>query len=350
MSLEFEGFLKHEHNPFRLSANHMDQSGYFQIILLLGNNRYRYGFTLDEKANIQTEWLYGPADKNETYYFIRKKAQITINEDRFKEGTQLPYEKRLRADTLFLTFCSSYDGAISSLIKDFLASQIIIQSSMIRRARMRIQGDNRSLTDELVKQGHKGVILKWMADAGLLFSDVKLKEVMFNNTRYGNYVMLSKNVYGEKGEITGKVSMNLDYDESDGTRKFYSYIGGLYKVFKDGGVYLSDEIDSNFHPALLMKIIQLFQNPMINKAGAQLLFTSHDINLMNPNSMRRDQFYFTQKTPTEETRLFSLADVKGIRNNADFARQYLSGLYGALPKLGSFIENTSEDDRLNNEK
>jgi len=138
--------------------------------------------------------------------------------------------------------------------------------------------------------------------------------------------------------------MNLDYDESDGTRKFYSYIGGLFKVFRDGGIYLSDEIDSNFHPTLLMKIIQLFQNRRINKAGAQLLFTSHDINLMNPNSMRRDQFYFTQKTATEETRLFSLADVKGIRNNADFARQYISGQYGALPKLGSF------DDRLESEK
>jgi uncharacterized protein len=329
----------------------MDQFGYFQIILLLKDNRYRYGFTLDEKANIQTEWLYGPADKNETYYFMRKKAQININEDRFKEGTQLPYANRLRADTLFLTFCSSYDGAISSLIRDFLAGQIIIQSSYIKRSpsRMRIS-DNRHLTDQLVKQGHKSVILKWMADAGLLFSDIKLKEIEFNKQIYGNYVMLSKNVYNEKGEIISKVNMNLDYDESDGTRKFYSYIGGLFKVFRDGGIYLSDEIDSNFHPTLLMKIIQLFQNPRINKAGAQLLFTSHDINLMNPNSMRRDQFYFTQKTLTEETRLFSLADVKGIRNNADFARQYLSGLYGALPKLGSFMEGTSGDDQPKSEK
>jgi hypothetical protein len=54
--------------------------------------------------------------------------------------------------------------------------------------------------------------------------------------------------------------------------------------------------------------------------------------------MRRDQFYFTEKTITDATKLYSLADLKGIRNNADFARQYLAGYYGALPKLGTFLE------------
>ncbi len=131
--------------------------------------------------------------------------------------------------------------------------------------------------------------------------------------------------------------MNLDDDESEGTKKFYSYIGVLNQKFEDGGLFISDEIDSNFHPALLRKLISFFNNPGINKANAQLLFTSHDTNLMHPEIMRRDQFYFTEKSLMDETILYSL-DLKGIRNNADFARQYLAGIYGALPVLGNYLE------------
>jgi hypothetical protein len=67
---------------------------------------------------------------------------------------------------------------------------------------------------------------------------------------------------------------------------------------------------------------------------------------MNPEIMRRDQFYFTEKSMKDETILYSLADLKGIRNNADFAKQYLAGFYGALPVLRDFIEgeNTSNDN------
>lgn len=84
----------------------------------------------------------------------------------------------------------------------------------------------------------------------------------------------------------------------------------------------------------------MFQDPKVNKANAQLLFTSHDTNLMNPDCMRRDQFYFAEKTVLEDTKLYSLSDLKGVRNNADFARQYLSGFYGAIPILGTYLEDT----------
>ena len=74
----------------------------------------------------------------------------------------------------------------------------------------------------------------------------------------------------------------------------------------------------------------------LNLKGAQLLFTSHDTNLLNPTILRRDQIYFTEKSIADETILYSLADLKGIRNNTDFARQYLAGFYGALPILQNF--------------
>ena len=59
---------------------------------------------------------------------------------------------------------------------------------------------------------------------------------------------------------------------------------------------------------------------------------------MSPSIMRRDQFYFTEKKEDNSTRLYSLAELKGIRNDADFAKQYLAGYYGALPYLKDICE------------
>jgi len=66
---------------------------------------------------------------------------------------------------------------------------------------------------------------------------------------------------------------------------------------------------------------------------------------MSPSIMRRDQFYFTEKNEDDSTKLYSLADLKGIRNDADFAKQYLAGFYGALPVLGNYTnENLTQND------
>lgn len=324
--------LHEEHNPFRLIKDDLDQYGHFEITLQLRRRKYRYGFTLDKDGNIDTEWLFGPAEKNETYYFTRKLSKIDVNSERFKEGVQLPYQS-LRKDTLFLTFCSSYAGEVSSSIRDYITEKIIIEGYATLNPLIAMYGRGRQLTDSLVEKGNKKTVLRWLREAGMPFSDINLKDFMFDNRKIGNYVLLTKDAYNSSGEISGKISMNLETTESEGTKKFYSYIGGLHKVFSEGGVFVSDEIDNNFHPSLLRTIIQFFQDEEVNVSGAQLLFTSHDVNLMNPDLMRRDQFYFTQKTRSEETRLFSLAEIKGVRNNADFAKHYLAGYYGALPNI-----------------
>jgi AAA15 family ATPase/GTPase len=140
------------------------------------------------------------------------------------------------------------------------------------------------------------------------------------------------------GNTTEPIHLNLKNNESAGTRKLFDLAGLILSVFNNPTpvFIILDEIDSNFHPSLLIKLISLFNNPKYNRSNSQLLFTSHDTNLMSLAIMRRDQFYFTEKKDDESTRLYSLADLKGIRNDADFAKQYLAGYYGAVPVLEDY--------------
>lgn len=344
-SLTDEDTSTYGFNPFLQSTVKVKHYGHFEMVLILDLKKYRYGFTLDAFSNIASEWLSGPAEKNETYYFTRKSNEITVNPLFFQEGDDLPKNK-VRGNALFLSFCAAYNGKVSMIIKNFIADRITVENTLSAISRMR--GTYANVTNRLVDSGNKNIVLRWMKEAGLPFSDIKLEKREMGIRMLAYHVFLTKNIYNEEGQIDGEISMNLDENESEGTKKFYSYVGKLHKKFEEGGVFISDEIDSNFHPTLLRKLLHYFNDPNVNKAGAQLLFSSHDTNLMSPEIMRRDQFYFTEKSMKEETILYSLSDLKGVRNNADFARQYLAGFYGALPVLGNYLENKKASDETDN--
>lgn len=130
--------------------------------------------------------------------------------------------------------------------------------------------------------------------------------------------------------------------ESAGTRKMMSMAVALDEALKDGGLLVIDELDSKLHPNLLRFIVMLFQNPDINKHGAQLVFTSQDVSIMRNDVFRRDEIWFAARNEDEASELWSLSDIHEpngnlVNKNAAFDKQYLSGRYGADPVLDRFL-------------
>ncbi len=96
------------------------------------------------------------------------------------------------------------------------------------------------------------------------------------------------------------------------------------------------------HPILTRKLIELFQSPEVNKKGAQLIFATHDITLMDPELFRRDQIWLVEKNRSGASEIFSLYDFDTKdrpRNTEAFQRNYLAGRYGAVPKFGPIFED-----------
>ena len=93
--------------------------------------------------------------------------------------------------------------------------------------------------------------------------------------------------------------------------------------------------DARLHPLLTRKLVKMFNSPVSNKKNAQLVFVTHDTNLLDNSLLRRDQIYFTEKNKCSETVLYSLVDFKGVRNDASYEKDYIKGKYGAIPFLGN---------------
>ena len=331
------------YDPFLFEMS--NEGCFFQVVLLLNGKKYRYGYVVNKLDNasgnadsngvkIESEWLYGNIDKNMTRLFLRVGQEVKENKLPTSEGvvipTKLPYPH-----TLFLVHAAAFDAkGIPEQIVSYLKRRII--GNIVYKEMFR------GVSINAIKESTP-LFLSFLKRFNMKYDDIELiDDESYADVQYlgfpSNKVLLKRTTHD--GNNT-PLSMNLEYRESAGNKKIFDLAGVLLMAFNMGNtpfLIVIDEIDSNFHPSLLIKLIKMFNNPKTNKNNSQLLFTSHDTNLMSPSIMRRDQFYFAEKQEDESTRLYSLADLRGIRNDADFAKQYLAGYYGALPVLNDYTE------------
>ena len=147
----------------------------------------------------------------------------------------------------------------------------------------------------------------------------------------------TKNVVDDYG-----AELNL-FDESSGTKKLFGLLPFIAKSLSVGTTLVIDELDAKIHPALLKYIIMMFNDMKINRHGAQLIFTSHDLSTMNSEVFRRDEIWFVAKGNKENSKLYSLVEFKNdkgesVRKDAKFDKQDLEGKYGADPYLRKIID------------
>ena len=152
----------------------------------------------------------------------------------------------------------------------------------------------------------------------------------------------------EKHELYTQRMINGDIyelkfsDESDGTKKMIAALPVILLALQEGRLVIIDELDAKLHPKLLRYVISLFKNTTINKKGAQLLFTSHDMTTMKNTVFRRDEIWFAAANADHESEIYSLYEIRRennerINNTAAYDKQYLEGRYGADPYLTNML-------------
>lgn len=327
--------------PFAFDKTSFLEPTFFQLIFICDQVKYRYGFEVRQNTVI-SEWLFGTPGKKEVYYFTREESKIQINEDKFEEGKGLI--DKTSSNTLFLNVCKAFNGKVSKQILDFFRFRIGISAGVNDTAFH--ESTLTLMKDTVIKQ--QIISLLNVADFGI--QDINNKRITAADIPDGSFAELRKKVadetwefllskrpvFDENGEAIGERELLMESQESDGTLKFFNYSGAVLDALMDGGALFIDEFDARLHPLLTKKIVELFNSQQINKNGAQLIFVTHDTNLLDNSVLRRDQIYFTEKNKLSQTVVYSLADFKGVRNDASYEKDYINGKYGAIPFLGNF--------------
>lgn len=175
---------------------------------------------------------------------------------------------------------------------------------------------------------HRAMSLLRLADLGVI--DVEIDEVPIEVD--GGRVLQQKRP--RLVHSSGNDRLAFDFgSESAGTQVWFRLLGPVLSAIEDGSIVLFDELDASLHPTLTPQILRLFQGRNSNPNGAQLLFTSHDTNLLN--HLNRDEVWLTQKSSSGATEFGALSDFAGerVRRSQNLESGYLSGRFGALPDV-----------------
>lgn len=315
--------------PFMLSAEE-NKASEFEIIFVHHGKQIQYGYecTMDAVLN---EWFY----IDDKMVFERNQTELSFGR---KYQKQLNAYQKVPAERLYIAVLDYFlEGAIKTeVLGDFLSffeneyhvySEILFESTVKKLAGL-IRINKRLLSDcdyrKKIERYLKSI------DVGISRLDVQTEVVINRNTneeKEEEIIRTVHEVYNQEGAVVGEKYFDLQ-QESTGTLRFLAYIQNITEMIETGGVFIVDEMSARLHPLLTKLIVDLFQSSSNKKA--QLIFTTHDISILNNAQFRRDEIVFVDKNPRGESTLYALSDLK-VREDATFNKDYLQGKYGAIP-------------------
>lgn len=338
------------YDPFQLDLTSSNSPTSFEIEFFVEDVKYRYGFEYDA-THISSEWLYERRYKQREYnLFLRSDNDFDISKSRFPEG--LNKDVATPSNRLFVSLVAQLNGEKSMSILNWFTNCNYLsgldsfgyEGFTLKMFKEHLEGSDQAL--------------KFFHDLQLGFNDLLITEKNFSFDDFPSNVKLSEknrirladklkeskiieaktthNVYDEEGRVLHVESFDKDKMESEGTKKIIEMSGPIFDTLRNGKVLIVDELDAKLHPFLTRSILRLFMDPDINVKGAQLIFATHDTNLLNLTYLRRDQIWFTEKDLKESTDLYSLVEFRDengakIRNDSSVEKDYINGRYGAIP-------------------
>lgn len=312
--------------PFSLDLTSAAEPTSFEIQFTLGDSKFRYGFdyTVNE---IISEWLYEKrVGEREFELFLRSGKEFKISKTRFAEGHGKQGDTT--ANRLFVSLVAQLNGKLSQSILGWFSNIEYISGLY--------NDDYSGKTLEMVYEESYGYveILNFLGQSHLGFNGLAITKDSTHKKPIEAKSIHS--IFNQEGKVVDKKQFPIEEMESEGTKKMIEIAGPVVDAILSGKILVVDELDAKLHPFLTRRIIGLFMDKEVNKKGAQLIFATHDTNLLNLQYLRRDQIWFTEKDKTDSTELYSLVEFRDdagikVRNDRNIEKDYINGRYGAIP-------------------
>jgi len=341
------------YDPFLLREGYDQKPCMMEIAFLIEGTRYRYGFEFN-KDKITAEWLFRKKTGREVELFLREDDTIEVFSP--MKASQKIIDAAIEAtrdNALFLSFCDLFNIEEAKKIFKWFDKFIYVDGLETSRDAIRtIQLlDNekyasqiKNYLDILNLGFHDVLIDKKEFDPNELpenLSDIARSSLLRElRGKTGLKVNTVHNYYGLSGDLTGKrVVWPMEERESEGTKKAFHFSGPVLYTLVNGGVLIVDEIEAKMHPLITLNTIKLFLGKKTNPKNAQIIFATHDTNILHYAKLRRDQINFVEKNHWESTEIFALSDFRyksdnlKERHDIDKEKRYLEGRYGAIPEF-----------------
>jgi predicted ATPase len=313
----------------------------FAVDFIHAGVRHQYGFSLGSSTMLE-EWLNVYPKGHKQTWFSRKAGKPTSFSEKMG-GENRVIEQLTRNNSLFLSEAAQNNHQMLRPIYDWFWTNLVF-----------VTGDRSEETKQTIKMCDEdrethALITRLLRVADLGIDDILITGNVGGLAEQVMRSMLKDATVPQTIQLLHRVNgalLPLELEqESAGTAAYLALLGPLVEALRWGGVICVDELDSSLHPLIAIEIMRLFENRAQNPKGAQLIFNTHDTNLLNTGILRRDQIWFTEKDAKGESHLYPLTDFKP-RREENLESGYLQGRYGAIPFIHSdeFVASLADGD------
>lgn len=323
------------YQPFRFDSETANAPIEFSLEFIAQKIRYKYEVSFT-KTQIESESLISYPNGKQTQLYERVLLPDDKESDTIKLGASLAAYKPFNVfkNQLLLskflkdTPCEPITNA-AKYLADMVISNGFHEDTIL--------GEDKEMLRWLYSHpDNKKMLVEFLAFADTGVADFQLEK------RSGNVEVTSLHGLYKDGEGIGKTDLPFR-EESFGTRALFIIGCHILQALQSGSPFFIDEMDSGLHSYVTQLIVDIFRNERINKKNAQLIFTTHDVNLLDQNTIRKDQVWFTEKDEYGISEIFTLSDFDDVREDTLFAKWYLNNKFGGVPSLQSleklFVEN-----------
>ncbi len=331
-----------QYTPYRLEHSSARDATEFEVVVLLDDIRYQYGFSYDAQR-IRDEWLIVYKTGKGQSWFERRWSDTKGEHEwapfsSYFTGSKETWRQATRPNALFLTTAIQLNNEqLKPLWNWFTDGLIIVNWSGALGIGQTLQ--------RMDDPAFKARALSLLRAADLHIADIEVETVAGHQVAFrleaGKAPELATSpqnlpVVKFVHKVEGEDPVAFDGRfESAGTQRLLSYVGPILDVLESGKLLVVDEFDSSLHPMVVRFVLSLFHDPEVSKHGAQLWMTTHDTSLLDTELLRRDQFWFMDKDDRQASRLYPLTDFSPRKGEA-LEKGYLRARYGGVP----FISRT----------
>lgn len=325
--------------PFFPHKLKKDFNSEFRIQIVVDEIRYAYGFSVNNKE-VEKEYLYHFKKNKQAKVFERIKDEFTFGKEYTKDLKEVK-NKMNKNNKLFLSVVANWinDEDVIRVFR-YIKENIVINSDIHNEGWLEY-----TLKNIKESERYKEVFISFLKsiDVGITDINVDIENVKMNYEDLPvdmpeEIKMFISNSEGIKRDVKLRYDdLEVDLNEdSRGVNKLFEIGGPLLDILSEGKILVYDELETSLHPIIVKYIIELFKNKNINNRNAQLIFTTHDTNLLDLDLLRRDQIWLTERDrESKSTDIYSLSNLKNIRSDENIENGYIRGKYGAIPFINS---------------
>ncbi|WP_016949315.1 ATP/GTP-binding protein [Anabaena sp. PCC 7108] len=363
-------------SPFKLGDDNKKPSK-FEFIFTYRDNLYSYGFKLNA-TQILEEWLYvTPAGKKrEVLYFERitsenKETKVELGaslKGRSNKNKQFLefIEQGTRPNQLFLTETVDRNVQLVKPVFDWFKKVLTVIPAEATHQGLELgMLNSKEFTDFLsnflkfagtgidsigtteveldfdrylpdIPENHREEIIQNLSESGensavMIENSLGKRYLLMKNSQNQlNLIQIRTQHHHESGHL---VDFTIE-EESEGTQRLINLIPALF-ILKENPekVIFLDELDRRLHPLLSRQFVEGALKCKSQNNMSQLIFTTHDTNLLDLELLRRDEIWFVEKNKQGASHIYSLAEFK-IRPDLEIEKGYLNGRFGAIPFFG----------------